>query len=127
MITDNAISYLNDQKSSEKPFSVNVHYTAPHAPWGREQHPSEIYDDYFNNCNFESVRWDPVHPDQLHKEGAFGSIGTSPEERHAVLSGYFAAVTSMDENIGRLIDWFEARYNEAMRLRRRNIRGVKSN
>jgi arylsulfatase A-like enzyme len=107
VITDNAINYLDDQRSSDKPFSMNVHYTAPHAPWGREQHPSDTYDDYFENCRFESVRWDPVHPDQLHKEGAFGSIGTSAEERHAVLSGYFTAVTSMDENIGRLINWLE--------------------
>ena len=108
VITDNAISYLDDQKSSDNPFSMNVHYTAPHAPWGREQHPSEIYNDYFDNCKFESVRWDPIHPDQLHKEGAFGSIGTTPEERHACLAGYFSAITAMDENIGRLIDWLEA-------------------
>ena len=108
VITDNAIGYLDDQKSSDKPFSMNVHYTAPHAPWDREHHPSEIYNDYFDNCKFESVRWDPIHPDQLYKEGAFGSIGATPEERHAGLAGYFAAITAMDENIGRLIDWLEA-------------------
>ena len=108
VITDNAISYLDDQKSSDKPFSLNVHYTAPHAPWGREQHPSEIYDDYFENCEFESVRWDPIHPEHLLKEGSSGSVGDTPENRRALLSGYFAAVTSMDENIGRLIDWLEA-------------------
>ncbi len=108
VITDNAIEYLDGQKDSDKPFSMNVHYTAPHAPWGREQHPSDVYSDYFDNCKFESVLWDPIHPNHLLKEGSSGSVGATPEERHALLTGYFAAITAMDENIGRLIDWLEA-------------------
>ncbi len=108
VITDNAIEYLDGQKDSDKPFSMNVHYTAPHAPWGREQHPPEIYNDYFDNCKFETVRWDPIHPNHLLKEGTSGSVGDTPEERHRLLAGYFAAITAMDENIGRLIDWLEA-------------------
>jgi choline-sulfatase len=108
VITDNAIEYLDGQKSSDNPFSMNVHYTAPHAPWGREQHPSEIYNDYFDNCTFDSVRWDPIHPNHLLKEGSSGSIGETADERRKLLSGYFAAITAMDDNIGRLIDWLEA-------------------
>ncbi len=108
VITDNAIEYLDGQKDSDKPFSMNVHYTAPHAPWGREQHPSDVYSDYFDNCKFESVLWDAIHPNHLLKEGSSGSVGATPEERHALLTGYFAAITAMDENIGRLIDWLEA-------------------
>ncbi len=108
VITNNAIEYLDSQKASGKPFSMNVHYTAPHAPWGRDQHPSDIYSDYFDNCEFESVRLDPIHPNHLLKEGTSGSVGDTPENRHALLTGYFAAITAMDENIGRLIDWLEA-------------------
>ena len=108
VITDNAIEYLDGQKSSDNPFSMNVHYTAPHAPWGREQHPSEIYNDYFDNCTFDSVRWDSIHPNHLLKDGYSGSIGETADERRQLLSGYFAAITSMDDNIGRLIDWLEA-------------------
>ena len=107
VITDNAINYLDEQKSLDNPFSMNVHYTAPHAPWGREQHPSEIYDDYFENCTFDSVRWDPIHPNHLLKEGSSGSVGETSGERRQLLSGYFAAITAMDDNIGRLIDWLE--------------------
>lgn len=108
VITDNAIDYLDVQKSSDKPFSMNVHYTAPHAPWGREQHPVELYSDYFDNCPFDTVRWDPIHPNHLLKEGSSGSVGASAAERRELLSGYFAAITAMDDNIGRLIDWLEA-------------------
>ena len=107
VITDNAINYLDEQQSLDNPFSMNVHYTAPHAPWGREQHPSEIYDDYFENCTFDSVRWDPIHPNHLLKEGSSGSVGETSGERRQLLSGYFAAITAMDDNIGRLIDWLE--------------------
>lgn len=108
VITDNAIGFLDDQLGSESPFSLNVHFTAPHAPWDRHQHPSELYDDYFENCKFESVRWDPVHPDHLEKKGSSGSVGQTAEQRQAMLSGYFAAITQMDHNIGRLLDWLEA-------------------
>ncbi|MDP6822852.1 MAG: sulfatase-like hydrolase/transferase [Dehalococcoidia bacterium] len=107
VITDNAIEFMEDQLGSERPFSLNVHYTAPHAPWGPEQHPAELYDDYFQNCDFGSVRWDPVHPNHLAKEGSSGSVGTTEEERRGLLSGYFAAITGMDTNIGRLLDWLE--------------------
>ena len=107
VITDNAIGYLEAQLGSGNPFSLNVHYTAPHAPWGREQHPTDLYDDYFENCAFDSVRWDPIHPNHLAKEGSSGSVGTTEKERRAILSGYFAAITAMDANIGRMIDWLE--------------------
>ncbi|MCH7970145.1 MAG: sulfatase-like hydrolase/transferase, partial [Chloroflexi bacterium] len=46
VITDNALGYLESRLGSEKPFSLNVHYTAPHAPWERHQHPADLYDDY---------------------------------------------------------------------------------
>ena len=107
VITDNAIGHLEAQSGSGNPFSLNVHYTAPHAPWGRDQHPKDLYDDYFENCAFDSVRWDPIHPNHLAKEGSSGSVGATGEERRAILSGYFAAITAMDANIGRLIDWLE--------------------
>ena len=108
VFTDNAIEYLSSQIVSERPFCMNVHYTAPHAPWGQEQHPEDLYDEYRSNCEFESVRWDPLHANHLAKEGSAGSIGRDGDERKDLLSGYFAAITAMDSNIGRLIDWLEA-------------------
>ena len=108
VFTDNAIEYLSSQVVSERPFCMNVHYTAPHAPWGRDQHPEDLYEEYRSNCEFQSVRWDPVHPNHLAKEGSAGSIGEDGEDRKNLLSGYFAAITAMDSNIGRLIDWLEA-------------------
>lgn len=109
LITDNALAFLDEHQADHtgQPFCLNVHYTAPHAPWSREHHPPELYDDYFNNCAFTSVPDEPMHPHHLHKEGAAGSLGFTPESRRATLSGYFAAVTAMDQNVGRLLDWLE--------------------
>lgn len=108
LITDHALEFLTAQRESDNPFCLNVNYTAPHAPWGREHHPKELYDDYFQNCAFQSTPAEPMHPQQLHKSGSSGSLGFTEETRRATLSGYFAAVTAMDANVGRLLDWLEA-------------------
>ena len=108
LITDNALEFLETQKGVDQPFCLNVHYTAPHAPWGREHHPPELFEDYYQNCPFESTPDEPMHPQQLSKTGSSGSLGFTKEERKETLSGYFAAMTAMDANIGRLLDWLEA-------------------
>jgi arylsulfatase A-like enzyme len=43
----------------------------------------------------------------LSKEGSSGSLGFTEESRKEALSGYFSAMTAMDENVGRLLDWLE--------------------
>ena len=103
VITDNALRFLGQQVQSENPFYLSVHYTAPHSPWDRGQHPTEIYDDYFNNCPFKSVPYEPMHPWQINS----APYGTDEERRRALLSGYFAAITAMDTNVGRILDWIE--------------------
>jgi len=107
VITDNALKWLETRKGSDSPFYMGVHYTAPHAPWGRDQHPTEVYDDYYNNCPFESVPYGLTPPEWV-QFFAKPQEANDPEKRRAALSGYYAAVTEMDRNIGRLIDWLEA-------------------
>ena len=102
VITDNALDFLSGQLDSEAPFSLNVHYTAPHAPWGREHHPDEIFDEFHDNCAFESVPFEDIHPNQLNKEARAATLGDTPENRKLALSGYFSAIVEMDRNIGRL-------------------------
>ena len=107
LFTDNALRFLQAQQDTDRPFCLNVHFTAPHAPWQREHHPPELWDDYHENCPFKSTPDVPMHPLQLAKEGASGSLGFTSEERKEALSGYFAALTQMDANVGRLLDWLE--------------------
>ena len=107
LITDNALAFLEARKGMDQPFCLNVHYTAPHAPWGREHHPPELFDAYYRDCPFESTPNEPMHPQQLSKQGSAGSLGFTEETRREALSGYFAATTAMDANVGRLLDWLE--------------------
>jgi arylsulfatase A-like enzyme len=103
VITDNAMKFLDEQSQHKKPFYLGVHYTAPHSPWERNQHPADIYDTYYNECAFESVPQETIHPWQVA-----GLIRADGRNRRVLLSGYFAAVTAMDRNIGRILDKLEA-------------------
>ena len=64
------MEFLDAQLESDAPFSLNVHYTAPHAPWGRENHPAEIFDAHYENTAFDSVPEEDIHINQLAKEGS---------------------------------------------------------
>lgn len=101
-ITENALAFLKTQRNSDAPFYLSVHYTAPHSPWDRANHPAELYDEYFDNCPFQSVPVEPMHPRQ---------INTAPygegQKRRELLSGYFAALTAMDSGVGRILEELE--------------------
>jgi arylsulfatase A-like enzyme len=98
VITDEALGFLD---AMDEPFYLGVHYTAPHSPWTKDgeakgQHPEEItrlYDD----CPFKSCPQEPMHP------GATGLTKRNMGD-HESLKGYFAAVTAMDRQIGRIVD-----------------------
>ena len=107
VITDNALTFLEGQKEGNSPFYLSVNYTAPHSPWKRDQHPAELFDHYYNNCPFESVPSGLTPPDWV-KFVSMPKQAQDPEERRIALSGYYASITAMDQNIGRLLDWLEA-------------------
>jgi len=91
LITDDAIAFIDANR--ETPFYLSVNYTAPHSPW--HGHPQDIVDSY-DTCAFETCPQEPVHPwagPLTHRSGG---------DRES-LKGYFAAVTAMDANVGRLI------------------------
>jgi len=102
LFTDNALKFLEGQAGIDRPFCLNVHFTAPHAPWGRRQHPQDIWDDYYNNCPFDSV---PGHEEPLPM--GLTAWPVDAEGRRRNLAGYFAAIEGMDRNVGRLLDWLD--------------------
>lgn len=103
VITDHALSFMDEWTSEPRPFYLSVHYTAPHSPW-IDNHPPEVVASY-DDCPFETIPNEPMHPWTL--------ANTVPdqvrERRRDHLKGYFAAVTAMDTNIGRILDKLEAR------------------
>ena len=94
VITDDALSFIDRHANEDDPFYLSVHYTAPHSPW--TGHPRDIVDSY-DDCPFDSCPQEPVHP------WAVGLTHENMGNRES-LQGYFAAVTAMDIDIGRLLD-----------------------
>lgn len=99
IITDDALDYLDSCTGRAEPFYLSVHYTAPHSPW--TGHPQEIVDSY-DDCAFESCPQEEIHPWAVGHPLSESCLGN-----REMLKGYFAAVTAMDADIGRLLDKLE--------------------
>lgn len=95
-ITEKALDFLK-KREEDKPFYLSVHYTAPHSPWDRGQHPEEFYSLY-EDCPFTAT---PNVPH--HKWGA----PYSQEDRRNRLQGYYAAVTAMDSDLGKIVEYLK--------------------
>jgi choline-sulfatase len=102
-ITDNALRFLAERAGDDTPWYLSVHYTAPHSPWDRANHPDSLYDDYYANCPFASTPVEPMHPWQVDS----APYGTDEQRRRTLLSGYFCATTAMDAGVGRILNWLE--------------------
>lgn len=102
LITQNAIEQLDELSGKDKPFYLSVHYTAPHSPWDKGSHPQK-YLDLYKDCAFQSTPELPVHPNQT----TASQIGDTPEHRREFLTGYYAAITAMDEGIGQILNKLE--------------------
>ena len=95
--TDRAVDFIN--RHPKEPFSLHVHYTAPHTPWGHEQHREDILHMY-DDCPFDCHPFRPLHPDQV----ATCEVGDTDERRRYLQKGYYSAITAVDEGVGRIME-----------------------
>lgn len=109
-ITDDALAFIDTQATGDRPFYCSVHYTAPHSPW-LDQHPPEIVASY-GDCTFESCPQERRYPGAIYSDLGFSrAIAGKQHEPVPIreyLQGYFASVTAMDANIGRVLDRLDA-------------------
>lgn len=98
VITDKALDYLDELEKEGAPFCLEIHYTAPHSPWTPENHPKE-YLELYRDCMFTATPDEPIHPNQQ----CSAPLGDTPERRRENLTGYYAAISAMDANIGRVL------------------------
>ena len=105
-ITDDALSFLDGHAEDDAPFYLSVHYTAPHSPW-LDQHPQDIVGSY-DDCPFNSCPQEPLHEGMAFYDFQFSKYVASRQDEaipvREYLKGYFAAVTAMDANVGRILD-----------------------
>jgi arylsulfatase A-like enzyme len=102
--TEKALEYIDSHKNDENPFYLSVHYTAPHSPWDKKEHPEDIWQLY-DNCRFKSTPDLPLHQWQRHfftEDAPY-----TPERRREYLQGYYTAITAMDNSIGNILDKLE--------------------
>ncbi len=110
-ITDDALAFIDAHAADDSPFYLSVHYTAPHSPW--TGHPRDIVDSY-DDCPFDSCPQEERHPwaivprnvDLTRADPTTLGLSNNLGNRES-LKGYFAAVTAMDLDIGRILDKLE--------------------
>ncbi|MGH8876640.1 MAG: sulfatase-like hydrolase/transferase [Stackebrandtia sp.] len=99
-ITDHAVDFLR-RRDSSRPFFLTVGYFGTHSPW--TGHPERLVSSY-RDCHFGDIPPDATHPlGRLRSESVYA---TRADPREA-LAQYYAAVTDIDEQVGRVIDELE--------------------
>ena len=102
IITDHAVRFLR-QRDQERPFFLFVGHTATHSPW--TDHPERLVEHY-RAKEFSAVPEGASYPfGKQNLESA--ELRPCPDEREG-LAQYYAAITSLDEAVGRLMDEVDA-------------------
>jgi len=100
-ITDHAVNFLRTRDDS-KPFFLFVGHFATHSPWS--DHAERVVDQY-RECTFDDIPVDTTYPfGRLAGESLYPSRQTPRE----TLAQYYAAVSEIDEQLGRVVDEVES-------------------
>jgi arylsulfatase A-like enzyme len=124
VITDKAIHYLN-HRDTARPFCLMVHHKAPHRPWEPDaEHaarfenmtiaePAAFNDNYDSRSAAASMQTMTIEHDLTEKdigqeipEGLTGQELKKWKYQH-YMRRYLACVASVDDNIGRLLDYLD--------------------
>ena len=93
--TDVAISFL--ERNKEKPFALFVSFNPPHSPY--DAVPKK-YEDMYAGMERKSLAW-AQHPENV------GDLIPEGLDLRVAARQYYAAVTGIDENIGRITAWLK--------------------
>lgn len=91
--TDVALAFLEENKKEN--FALFVSYNPPHSPY--DAVPKK-YEELYAGMEHKSGAWAPA-PENM------GDPIPEGLDIHTAMRQYYGAVTGIDENIGRLIDW----------------------
>jgi choline-sulfatase len=95
--TDHAVDFLR-RRDPARPFFLYVGYFATHSPW--LGHPERLVRQY-RQCSFRDVPEEPVHP---YGRLSVECVQPSRLDRREALAQYYASVSEIDEQVGRLLD-----------------------
>jgi choline-sulfatase len=96
-VTDKAVEFLRN-RSKDQPFFLVVGHIATHSPWS--DHPERLVEEY-RDCTFDDIPEEPTYRFGRLRSEALYSSRNDPRQ---ALAQYYAAVTEIDEQVGRVID-----------------------
>ena len=105
VIGDGAIEFLDSytKRGSADPFYLSVHFTAPHTPHiGEDGRADSMHLKKYVNL-YEKAAFVSCPQEELPKSG-INHLSQRCHNNRECLKGYYAAVTGMDVNIGRIMD-----------------------
>ncbi|MGH7239762.1 MAG: sulfatase-like hydrolase/transferase [Candidatus Saccharimonadales bacterium] len=100
-ITDRAVQFLRS-RTREVPFFLFIGYIATHSPW--TDHPERIVSGY-RGCRFDDIPRDSTY---FFGRLAAESLMPTRHNPHEALAQYYASVTEIDEQVGRIVDEIDA-------------------
>jgi hypothetical protein len=104
-VADQAVEFLATRRDHEKPFFAAVGFHSPHVPWFslRSLHGA------FDPARF-TLAHDPddATPLPLHSLHYEPGLANSPERQREALHAYYAAVSLLDAQVGRILAALEA-------------------
>lgn len=98
-LTEEAIRFIDE--SSSQPFFVSLNFTEPHAPFAGL--PERLVSRYRSSAN------DVIRAGGSSTLADRGAHTTTPDDHVEQLAQYLAAVTLIDEQLGRLLDALQGR------------------
>ena len=107
--TDTAIEYMKENE--DKPFSLVVSYGPPHRGGGKGMEDAPGINDQLTGYGYKA----PAEFEELYSTEPFKALGRRPNVRPVsgkfdstpVVPGYFGAITALDHEFGRLMDYLE--------------------
>lgn len=105
LLTDAAIDLLNENAGKDKPFFMYLAYLAPHDPRTMPDSFREMYDPEKIKLppNFQQII-DTNYPLMVHRDEHLAAYPREEGEIKRHIAEYFAMITHLDYEIGRLLD-----------------------
>lgn len=108
LLTDAAIDLLKKNAGKEKPFFMYLAYLAPHDPRTMPDRFRQMYDEEKISLpvNFQEII-DTNYPLMVHRDEHLAAYPRNSEEIKRHIAEYYAMITHLDYEIGRLLDALE--------------------
>ncbi len=92
LLTDDAMRWIGEQQSANKAFSLNLHFRAPHGPYLPVPPQDSAHYQNLDPKNIPNLKnLDIEHTKKQHRD-------------------YYSSISSVDRNIGRLLDYLDANH-----------------